>query len=187
MIALYFCGSRAFLSDDARDIISASFADAGLGMIEELREPLTAYRGTFGASSDGNRSRDVKTLLSEGPWIALIVLAAIIILFCIVGMVVICFTWGRYVETIFTWGRYVETIFTWGRYVETIFTWGRYVETIFTWGRYVETIFTWGRYVETICAWGRYVETIFTWGRYVETIFQTYIQCVPLIYLSDAY
>ena len=35
-------------------------------------------------------------MYTEGPWLALIVLAGIIIFFCIIGMIVICFTWARY-------------------------------------------------------------------------------------------
>ena len=77
-----------FLTDDAQTAIQATFQDAGVANIQAIRPPLSVTAG---------QSRlETGDLYAEGPWLALIALAGIIILFCIIGIIVICFTWARY-------------------------------------------------------------------------------------------
>ncbi|KAK2187301.1 hypothetical protein NP493_170g02018 [Ridgeia piscesae] len=80
-----------FLSEQAKQHIRATFLKAGLGQVEAVQG------GTDALTGDG-RTAAIRTY-SDGynrvePWHALLVVAALLIFFCIIGMIVICFTWS---------------------------------------------------------------------------------------------
>ncbi len=84
-----------FLAPEAQQAIQATFEDAGVSTLVELRPPVdTAGRDNRLTTED---------VFEDGPWFALIALAGIILLFCIVGIIVICFTWARCVVLRFRW------------------------------------------------------------------------------------
>ena len=76
------------MTEDAQIAIQATFRDAGIANVANIRPPLAVS-----ASASRLTTQD---LFAEGPWLALIALAGIVILFCIIGVIVICFTWARY-------------------------------------------------------------------------------------------
>ena len=77
-----------FMTPEAQTAIKATFQDAGVANIQNIRPPLSVTAGESRLSTGD--------LYAEGPWLALIALAGIIVLFCIIGIIVICFTWARY-------------------------------------------------------------------------------------------
>ena len=72
-----------FMAPEAQTTIKATFQDAGVANIQDIR-------------TVGESRLTTGDLYVEGPWLALIALAGIIVLFCIIGIIVICFTWARY-------------------------------------------------------------------------------------------
>ena len=81
------------MSTHAQSVISSAFADASLGTVAHVSAPLTVEKALFEASRA--RSDAAEKLRTEGPWVALCALAALIVLFSVIGIVVICFTWSR--------------------------------------------------------------------------------------------
>ena len=77
-----------FMAPEAQTAIKATFQDAGVANIRDIRPPLSVTAGESRLTTGA--------LYAEGPWLALIALADIIVLFCIIGIIVICFTWARY-------------------------------------------------------------------------------------------
>ena len=77
-----------FMAPEAQTAIKATFQDAGVANIQDIRQPLSVTAGESRLTTGA--------LYAEGPWLALIALAGIIVLFCIIGIIVICFTWARY-------------------------------------------------------------------------------------------
>jgi protocadherin Fat 4 len=77
----------AFMANGSMSQIRDAFEKSGVAKVAEIRAPL---------AQTGQVRMDTRGIYVDGPWLALIAMAGIIILFCIVGMIVICFTWGRY-------------------------------------------------------------------------------------------
>ena len=80
--------NRAFLSDSAQvaigDVLRRNQVIEVIGVQTSMVSP------------ELNIIRDqVYQTKIDGPWIALIVIAGMIILFCFVGLIVICYTWSR--------------------------------------------------------------------------------------------
>lgn len=90
-LPLFPCHSlpySAFLTDEANTHIRNTFSQQNLGSVEGVEEP---YQIRLAAQKQKKESTDS----SDDYWWALMVLAGLIILFCIVGMIVICYTWAR--------------------------------------------------------------------------------------------
>ena len=75
-----------FMNITAQEQIRSTFARAQLGQVSVIQSPDAVYAA---ASSAGYSDS------TNNAWIALVAIAAIIILCCIVGMIVICFSHAR--------------------------------------------------------------------------------------------
>lgn len=84
------CFSSTFMEETSQNTIQRVFEQKQIA-VQGIRPP---------ASVSASRLT-TEDLFQDGPWLALIALAGIIILFCIIGIIVICFTWARY-ELCFT-------------------------------------------------------------------------------------
>lgn len=80
------CYFSAFLANGSQASISTVLKENGVASVSDIRGPQTE-------KTPGRLVTDGIDI--DGPWLALVALAGIIILFCIIGMIVICFTWGR--------------------------------------------------------------------------------------------
>lgn len=76
------------MGSNAQNQIKVKLAEADMGSVEAIRPPLTVIAGASRSAS--------YVALHPGLWLALVALAGIIILACIIGIIVICFTWARY-------------------------------------------------------------------------------------------
>lgn len=79
------------MKSTSQEKIKTSFKNAALGNIQIIQSPDDTISGSGGTGSMYLDS-------SNNAWIALVAIAALMILCAIMGMIVICFTYGRLVQ-----------------------------------------------------------------------------------------